>query len=150
MSAFVNPHSEYIAKRINDLHKSDRFRTKIADTPHDIIIKDFSCHLFTDLIQTTFTPAYLRKHACSDCGGQSEHRCHGVGEERGELLKRALERVFPDTTKIISLKEIAVAFLEEHKTTRFTFKCKACHDKEPRAKKPSKHKNSNIETAVEA
>jgi hypothetical protein len=137
-SSVANPHSEYIDKRIEKLQMSDRLRTKITDTTHDIIIKDFSCHLFTDLIQTTFTTAYLRKHVCSDCGGKSEHRCHGAGEERGELLKRALERVFPDTTKIISLKEIAVAFLEEHKTTRFTFKCKVCHDKEPRPKKTKK------------
>jgi len=149
MSIIINPHSEYIDKRINDLQKSDRLRTKITDTSHEDIIKDFSCHIFTNLIHATFTSSYLRKHKCSDCGQASEQRCHGVGEERGVLLKRALDRVFPDTTKTISLKEIAVAFLEEHKTTRFTFKCEKCHTKEPRPKKTSK-KTLKPKTAVEA
>jgi hypothetical protein len=69
----------------------------------------------------------LKKHPCSDCKGPSKDRCHGLGEERPVLIKRALERVYPDTTKTIVLKEIIIAFLEEHKSTKFTFKCSKCH-----------------------
>jgi hypothetical protein len=47
------------------------------------------------------------------------------------LIKRALEKVWSDKTKsIIIMKEIIIAFLEEHKSTKFTFKCSSCHKKE--------------------
>jgi len=42
------------------------------------------------------------------------------------MIKRALERVWSDTTKSI----IIIAFLEEHKYTKFTFKCHDCHKNE--------------------
>jgi hypothetical protein len=46
------------------------------------------------------------------------------------LIKRALEKVWSDTTKPIIMKEIIIAFLEEHKYTKFTFKCRDCHRNE--------------------
>jgi hypothetical protein len=125
----MNPHCQFIDKRISDLKKLTKWNTKIIAS-HEEIIKDFGCNVFTNLIQKTFTPAYLKKHPCSDCKEPAEERCHGIGEERLILLKRALEKVYADTTKPISLKEILIQFLEEHKTTKFTLKCSVCHRKE--------------------
>lgn len=125
--SYVNPHSAYINKRIANLRESKRWNTKISNTTHDDFINDLAHNIFTNLIRSTFTGSYLRKHPCSDCSKPSEERCHGIGEERPLLIRRALERVYPDTTQEITLKEILIAFLEEHKTTRFTFKCKSCH-----------------------
>ncbi len=122
-------HSQFIDKRISDLKKSSKWNTKIIAS-HEEFIKDFGSNVFTNLIRNTFTAAYLKKHPCSDCNVPSKERCHGIGEERPILLKRALEKVYPDTTKPIVLKEILIQFLEEHKTTKFTFKCSACHRKE--------------------
>ncbi len=128
--SFKNQHSDFIDKRISDLKKSKKWNTKITDTSHDDFIKDFGSNVFTNLIQATFTKAYLKKHNCSDCLNQSEERCHGIGEERPILIKRALEKVYPNMSQIVTLKDILIQFLEEHKYTNFTFKCKECHKKE--------------------
>lgn len=129
LNNMINPHSQFIDKRISDLKKSKKWNTLICGS-HDSIITDFASNIFTNLVQSTFTKSYLKKHPCSDCNGKSEERCHGIGEERPLLIKRALERIYPDTSLQISIKDILIAFLEEHKSTRFTFKCKPCHRKE--------------------
>jgi len=125
-----NPHSDYIDKRISDLKKQVKWNTKITETSHEDFIKDFGSNVFTNLVRNTFTGTYLKKFSCSDCKKTCEERCHGIGEERPILIKRALEKLYPDITKTITLKEIVIQFLEEHKYTKFTFKCKACHLKE--------------------
>lgn len=126
----ANIHTAFIDKRINDIQKSNKWNTYIVNTSHNDFIQDFGSNVFTNLIQSVFTKAYMKKHNCSDCQGTSEERCHGIGEERPILIKRALEKVYPDTSKPVKLKEIIIQFLEEHKTTQFTFKCKSCHKKE--------------------
>jgi hypothetical protein len=125
-----NLHSEFIDKRIADLNKSKKWATKITETSHEDFIKDFGSNVFTNFIRNTFTSTYLKKHPCSDCKKPSKERCHGIGEERPLLIKRALEKVYPDISKTITLKEILIQFLEEHKTTKFTFKCSECHRNE--------------------
>ena len=131
--SYISPHSDFIDKRISDLKKSKKWNTKIVDTSHEDFIKDFGSNVFTNLIRNTFTATYLKKHPCSDCKKPSKERCHGIGEDRPLLIKRALEKVYPDTSKVISLKEILIAFLEEHKSTKFTFKCSECHKKESKS-----------------
>jgi len=126
----LNTHSKFIDKRIQDYKKQNNWRTKIIDCSHEEFIKDFKSNVFTNLIHSTFTKTYMRNFPCSDCGEPSKERCHGIGEERPLLIKRALEKVWPDTSKAISMLEIIIAFLEEHKYTKFTFKCKDCHKKE--------------------
>ena len=125
-----NPHSAFIDKRIADIKKSNKWKTKLTDTSHEDFIYDFGSNVFTNFVRNTFTAAYLQKHPCSDCKNPSNERCHGIGEERPLLIKRALEKVYPDTSATITLKEILIQFLEEHKTTKFTFKCTECHRKE--------------------
>ena len=125
-----NPHSDFIDKRIRDVVKSNKWNTKITETSHEDFIKDFGSNVFTNFIRNTFTASYLKKHPCSDCKNPSKERCHGIGEERPHLIKKALEKVYPDITKTITLKEILIQFLEEHKPTKFTFKCSSCHRKE--------------------
>jgi len=131
-----NPHSDYIDKRIADLKKSKKWNTKITDTTHENFIRDFASNVFTNFVRNTFTAVYLKKHPCSDCKSDSKERCHGIGEDRPLLIKRALEKVYPDITKTVTLKEVLVQFLEEHKTTKFTFKCTGCHRKESRQLEP--------------
>ena len=126
----MNPHTDFIDKRISVIQTHNKWNTTIINTTHEDFIRDFGSNVFTNLIRTTFTAAYLKKHTCSDCKGASKERCHGIGEERPLLLKRALEKVYPDITKTIRLKDIIIQFLEEHKTTHFTFKCSECHRKE--------------------
>ena len=126
----INPHSDFIDKRIALLKKSNKWNTKITDTSHEDFIRDFAVNVFTNLIQKTFTPEYLKKHPCSDCSNPSKERCHGIGESRPLLIKRALEKVYPDITKPVTMKEVLLQFLEEHKATKFTFKCSDCHRKE--------------------
>jgi hypothetical protein len=128
-----NPHSDYIEKRIADLKKSKKWNTKITDTSHEDFIRDFASNVFTNFIRNTFTAVYLKKHPCSDCKAESKERCHGIGEDRPLLIKRALEKIYPDTTKTVTLKEILAQFLEEHKKTKFTFKCTSCHRKESKS-----------------
>jgi hypothetical protein len=126
----INIHSEYIDKRISDIRKLNKWNTKITGTTHDDFIKDFSRSVFTNLIRDTFTKTYLKKHQCSECKNPAKERCHGIGEERPLLIKKALEKIYPDILKTITLKEIIIQFLEEHKNTKFTLKCSECHIKE--------------------
>lgn len=126
----LNIHSKYIDKRINDIKKSDKWNSKVIDTSHEDFIKDYSTNVFTNLVRNTFTKSYIKKFPCSDCGELSKERCHGIGEERPLLLKRALEKTWNDTTIPITMKQIIIAFLEEHKYTKFTFKCSKCHKNE--------------------
>jgi hypothetical protein len=126
----LNIHSKYIDKRINDIIKQSKWNSKLIDTPHEVFIRDYASNVFTNLVQNTFTISYIKQFPCSECNSPSTERCHGIGEERPLLIKRALEKVWVDTTKPISMKEIIIAFLEEHKYTKFTFKCHDCHKKE--------------------
>lgn len=127
----LNIHSESIDKKIKKIKKDDRWQTTVvAPTTHESIRRDFSDCVFTNLVHDTFSKSYMKKHPCSDCGQHSTDRCHGIGEERPVLLKKALERVWPDTATPIMLKDIVIAFLEEHKHTGFTFKCRQCHKNE--------------------
>lgn len=128
--SYINPHSIYIDKRIADLKKSKKWNTKIVETSHEDFIRDFGSNVFTNFVRNTFTATYLRDYPCLDCDKPSKERCHGIGDERPILIKRALEKVYPDVSKTITLKEILIAFLEEHKTTKFTFKCSQCHRNE--------------------
>ena len=126
--SITNIHSEYIDDRIMDiLENSTKWNTFIVNTSHENFINDFSNTLFSKLITTTFTKAYMKKNPCSECNKPSEERCHGIGEERPILIRRALERVYPDISKTIVLRDVLITFLEEHKTTKFTFKCSECH-----------------------
>jgi len=77
----------------------------------------------------------MKKYPCSDCGAHSTERCHGKGEERPILIQRALEKCYPDTSVMIQMKTIIIAYFEEHKNTTFTFKCKKCHLAEGKAKR---------------
>jgi hypothetical protein len=128
--SFINPHSIYIDKRIKDINKSKRWNVKITDTTHEEFILTFSSNVFTNFTREIFTRAYLKKYSCSDCNKPSNERCHGIGDERPTLIKRALEKVYPDKTMTITLKDILIAYLIEHKATKFTFKCSECHRKE--------------------
>jgi hypothetical protein len=124
----LNEHSDYISSRIASIEKSNtKWKTNVIDTSHEDFIRDYGSSVFTNLIRNTFTGTYVKKFKCSDCGARASERCHGKGEERPLLLKRALEKVWPNTSKPISMKIIVIAFLEEHKTTKFTFKCHTCH-----------------------
>ena len=126
-SCFFNPHTAEIDRRIEAFRKSQKFNTKIINTSHSDFIADFGSNVFTNFVHDVFTKAYMKKHNCADCGKKTENRCHGIGEERPILIRRALERVWPDTSKEIAMKDIMIAFLEEHKNTKFALKCRACH-----------------------
>lgn len=126
----LNIHSKYIDKRINDIKKSNKWNSKIIDTSHEDFIKDYASIVFTNLVRNTFTKSYIKNFPCSNCNNSSTKRCHGIGEERPLLIKRALEKIWSDTSTPITMKEIIIAFLEEHKYTKFTFKCHTCHKNE--------------------
>ena len=64
--SITNIHSEYIDDRIMDiLENSTKWNTFIVNTSHENFINDFSNTLFSKLITTTFTKAYMKKNPCS-------------------------------------------------------------------------------------
>jgi len=132
----MNPHSEYLQKRIDDVKKSNKWNTYIINTSHDDFIRDFNSCVFTNLVLSTFGKAYVKKHKCAECKvNTAAQRCHGENEERPILIRRALERIYPDTSKAVQLKEVVIAFLEEHLNTKFDFKCESCHARETAAQR---------------
>ena len=48
----VNIHNKYIDKRINDIKKSNKWKSKLIDTSHEDFIKDYASNVFTNLIKT--------------------------------------------------------------------------------------------------
>jgi hypothetical protein len=124
----MNPHSDFIDKRIADIKKLNKWNSYIINTTHDNFVADYGSCVFTNLVRDVFTKSYIKKFTCSDCGGKTEQRCHGKNESRPLLLRRALSKVYLDITIPVKMKDVIIAFLEEHKTTTFTFKCKKCHD----------------------
>lgn len=136
MAKVANIHSKKFDEKIQRIRKGDRWQTVIGSgSTHESVVRDFSDCIFTNLVLATFSRTYMKKHSCSDCAQPSTDRCHGIGEDRPVLLKRAMARVWPDTTTPIVLKDIVIAFLEEHKSTSFTFKCHQCHLNERQKKK---------------
>jgi hypothetical protein len=126
----LNIHSSYIDKRIRDIENSTKWNSKFIDTSHEEFIRDYSVAIFVNIVRSAFSITYVKQFMCSDCGQPSQERCHGIGDERPILLRRALEKVWSDTSKPITMKKIIIAFLEEHKYTKFTFKCRICHRNE--------------------
>jgi hypothetical protein len=123
--------NEYIDAAIVRLLKSKRWNTQIVNTSHDTFVADFYDTLFTKFVNVMFTSTYVRKHFCPECGGTATERCHGV--DRRTLIHNALKRVYIDTSRPVVLKDILIAFLEEHKNSGFCFKCHNCHVAETRA-----------------
>ena len=127
----LNEHSDYIDKRIvKFIYEKDKWNSILINTSHDDFVKDYASCVFTNLIKDFFLKTYVKKHKCSDCNNQATERCHGIGESRPDLIRKALKKVWPDTTKPITLKQIIIAYIEEHKYTKFTFKCHSCHLKD--------------------
>lgn len=134
--AKMNPHSEYLQKRIKDVKKSNKWNTYIINTSHDDFIRDFNSCVFTNLVLSTIGRGYVKKHKCAECKtNTATQRCHGENEERPVLIRRALERVYPDISKAVQLKDVVIAFLEEHLNTKFDFKCDSCHARETAAQR---------------
>ena len=132
----MNPHRDYLQKRINDIKNSSKWNINIINTSHDDFIKNFNSCVFTNLIQSTFGKGYVKKHKCADCKiNTAAQRCHGENEDRPILLRRALERVYPDMSTVIQMKDIVIAFLEEHLNSKFDFKCESCHARETSAQR---------------
>lgn len=125
------PTDSYIKERNKKISEmKHKWNSKFIDTSHVEFIKDFYANIFTNHIKFFFTQGYVKKQKCPDCGREAEERCHSVGNERRILMKRALEKVWPDTSIKIKLRKILVAFMDEHVGTEFTFKCARCHSKE--------------------
>ena len=130
----INPHSSKINEIISKIHASKRpqWKVKFQNNSHEEVHDMLTHGFFSNLVHSSFPRAYVKSHSCADCGKKSEQRCHGIGESRPELLKRALKVVWPDTKKPVTLREISEEFFRQHKKTGFDFKCTSCHKKEPR------------------
>jgi hypothetical protein len=136
----MNPHSAYLDKRIESIKNHPRYGSYIINTSHEQFVQDFGSSVFTNLIQSVFLTTYVRKHTCTECDQPAKERCHAPGDERPVLLLRVLNRIWPDTSIPICLRDIVVAFLEEHKKTKFNFKCSECHKKETKLARATKDK----------
>ena len=124
----MNIHSGYIAKRIRDIERKDKWSTEVIPTDYAGFARDFNHYIFNNICTETFTRSYVRKYTC-ECGLPAKQRCHGIDEERGVLLRRAYDRVCQSGVPI-RLKDIVIAFLWEHTASDFCLKCVACHKAE--------------------
>ncbi len=71
----INIHSKYIEKRINDIKKCNKWKSKIIDTSHEDFIRDYASNVFTNLVRSTFTNSYIKQFPCSECSEPSTERC---------------------------------------------------------------------------
>jgi len=132
-------HADYIDARIRTMlrSKATEYDNCIIGGSDTSVLLWMSPNICTNYVQRFFTKTHMKKHPCP-CGKPSEQRCHGIGEERPVLLLRALHRLRGDTEDSVKIRDLMVAFFEEHKTTGFVYKCKQCHLKEPKLGKPCK------------
>jgi len=135
---YKNPHSSQFDHIIELISRPLRHKDL------DIILTE---HHSYEQVKTTFTRSvftnlnkdmmetYRKKRVYEDCNTNSATAgCHGIGEERPILIIRALQRVWPDRSKPITLRRIVIAYFEEHKSTKYAFKCKPCHGAEKKKK----------------
>lgn len=138
----MEPLAAYVDRRIRQrfLQRPERYRVVLGGQSPEELVSDLSGTVFSKEIQCFFTNGFVRSHACAGrCGRQATERCHGAGEERPVLLLRALRRLWPAAggPAALGLREVLVAFMEEHKTSAgFCFKCARCHAAESRAPPP--------------
>jgi hypothetical protein len=131
---YQNPHTALFDLWIKKIQGLDKYKSTFVNTSHDDFVADFSSSIFTN-INKYMMSGYKDDRECEDCSvAPAQNGCHGLGEERPVLLQRALKRVWPDISRPITLKEIVVAYLEEHKTTKYALKCEMCHKAEKKRK----------------
>lgn len=109
--------------------------------------------LFTNLVQSIFTRAYMSKKVCPGshgfaCGQPATTRAHITS--RPQLIRAAFEsaRCKTDTDEL-TLWSVIVKFIELHNETTITFKCENCHRQEGKpwkrnVKDGDKDKEDNI------
>jgi hypothetical protein len=106
-----------------------KFQNNSIEQVHGLLTTGF----LTNLVKTKFDRDFVSTRECSGegCSKVAQQRCHGETQARPELLKRAMKKVWPDQSKPVTLRKIAMQFFEEHKGTDFTLKCATCHSKDP-------------------
>lgn len=128
------PIDTYFEEKAKKLVKGNKWdEVYIVKTPHEKFVKAFYASVFTNLIKDIFPAKYVRMHGCEVCEKQATERCHGIGDERPELIYRALAKVYPDITVPTSFGDIVVEFVRQHIGTGFGFLCRECHKKETSA-----------------
>ena len=132
-------HDLYVADRVATLRRCPKFAKRYGvrlapGTTHAQVIAAFGCTVFTCFVRVAFTRAYVKRAACEGgCGAPAAERCHAPNASRLQLIKRALDRVWPEpTVRPMRLDALLLAFLEEHAGTGFALKCAVCHLQEKR------------------
>jgi hypothetical protein len=117
-------HADFINEQLEILKGLNKWRTQISNTEHVDIINDLNIGVFK-IASLSFFKNYLDTKKC-ECGSDTKEICYGNGLDRTELIKKTLKKVYPDITVNITLKELLIAYFEEHKHVDLTFKCRKC------------------------
>ena len=143
------------AKKIDIENEMDRIKVNITKEKEeddllidfkknriDATVKVFSSCLFSNLIKNKIPKKFVEQFKCFDCNRIAEQRCHGIGEERPVIVKRAFlklrEKAETEGKDEISLKEWKIEFFEQHKGSGFNFKCIECHAVETKRQRMEK------------
>ena len=123
-----NEYIDLINKKLEELKNIDRWRTKVINTEHNDIINDFGLGLFK-LETISFFKECFDNKKCK-CGSKVKEIFYGIDKTRGILIKDALKKSYSDITEETTLKNILVAYFEEHRECDITFQCRKCYLKE--------------------
>lgn len=136
-----NEYIDLINKKLEELKGCDKYRTKIINTEHDDIINDFDIGVFKLETIAFFKECFNTKLCNCDC--KVKEIFYGIGIVRADLIRKALEKVQPDITEEIILKDLLIAYFEEHKSHKVTFQCKKCYLKNKSMKDKTFKVNDN-------
>ena len=123
-----NEYIDLINKKLEELKENNKYRTRIVNTEHDDIINDFDVGIFKLETIVFFKECFTTKQCKCNC--KVKEISYGIGITRADLIRRALEKAHPDITEEITLKELLVAYFEEHKSYKLIFQCRKCYLKE--------------------
>ena len=120
----MNTYNNLIDDKLEDIKQSDNYKTRIVNTEHEDIIKDLDLGIFK--IETmVFIKDFLNTTLC-DCGCKVTKISYDSKVTRADLIKKALEIVQPDIKVEIMLKDLLIAYFEQHKIHNISFKCDKC------------------------
>ena len=123
-----NEYIDLINKKLEELKESNKYRTRIINTEHDDIINDFDVGIFKLETIAFFKECFTTKICKCNC--KVKEIFYGIDIARADLIRKALEKVQPDITEEIILKDLLIAYFEEHKSYKLTFQCRKCYLKE--------------------
>lgn len=121
---------DYISNKIEEIEKTDKWKTIICNTRHIDIINDFDNDLFKKLT-SNFFKEFISK--CK-CGNNAKCISYKNNVDRCDLIEKCLLENYADIKVPIKLKDLIILYFKEYLNIEYNFVCKKCFLRENKQK----------------